>query len=324
MKRLRPSHEPVIDNLPLLVRLQLAVFRGDLLPQFFKTQLHRLRICRRIGVMDGHFVEPAVQEFSFHGRGGGVRQKSLLRLDAQHPQSGLLPRDENVKVERMFGRPSYQFLRSVPPSQSKGRLNDPLGVDGRARESEQHGGQKKRGFAAWLGGKDVHPGSLPRARRFRKPRTTARRGFALIEATMAMSLLSVTGLLLLKLSLNVIHPRQYSLQQVLSDSYLTVERSLAERLPFEDLVSNTSLWPMYPETATTQNVYMGKLPGGKSVYGTLTRTRMPDAENYPIDGGTGTVAINPAAMKIWRVQSIIRYKISDRTYLKSRTVVRSQ
>ncbi len=141
---------------------------------------------------------------------------------------------------------------------------------------------------------------------------------------MAMSLLSVTGLLLLKLSLNVIHPRQYSLQQVLSDSYLTVERSLAERLPFEDLVSNTSLWPMYPETATTQNVYMGKLPGGKSVYGTLTRTRMPDAENYPIDGGTGTVAINPAAMKIWRVQSIIRYKISDRTYLKSRTVVRSQ
>jgi hypothetical protein len=29
-------------------------------------------------------------------------------------------------------------------------------------------------------------------------------------------------------------------------------------------------------------------------------------------------------MKVWRVQSILRFKIADRTYVKSRTLVRAQ
>lgn len=140
---------------------------------------------------------------------------------------------------------------------------------------------------------------------------------------MSLSLLTVAGLILLKLSLNVIHPRQHSLQQVLSDSYLTYERSLAERAPFEDIVSRDSLWPIYPELAT-EEVFIGRLPGGRAVFGDITRTRIPDSDNYPIDGGTGTLASNPAAMKTWRVQSILRYEISERTYVKSRTIVRSQ
>jgi hypothetical protein len=140
---------------------------------------------------------------------------------------------------------------------------------------------------------------------------------------MAMSVLSVVGLLLLKLSLNVIHPRQYSLQQVLSDSYLTFERAHAERIPFESLVAVDSPWPAYPAVAT-EDVEIGKMPGGAPVTGTVIRTRIADAENYPIDGGTGTVNINPAAMKVWRVQSILRFKIADRTYVKSRTLVRAQ
>lgn len=140
---------------------------------------------------------------------------------------------------------------------------------------------------------------------------------------MALSILSVVGLILLKLSLNVIHPRQYTLQQVLSDSYLTFERAKAERIPFEDLVSNTSPWPAYPNIAT-ETVEIGKLPGGTPVTGVISRTKIPDSDNYPIDGGIGTVASNPAAMKIWRVQSILQYDISGRTYVKSRTLVRAQ
>lgn len=140
---------------------------------------------------------------------------------------------------------------------------------------------------------------------------------------MAMSMLSIVGLMLLKLSLNVIHPRQYALQQVLSDSCLTFERARAERIPFETLLGNDSPWPAYPLVAT-ESIVLGKLPGGTAVTGTVHRTRIPDIANYPIDGGAGTVDTNPAAMKIWAVQSILRYQISGRTYVKSRTVVRSQ
>ena len=140
---------------------------------------------------------------------------------------------------------------------------------------------------------------------------------------MALSLLSVVGLMLLKLSLNVVHPRQYALQQILSDSYLTFERAKAERVPFETLVSTTSPWPAYPAVAT-ETVEIGKLPGGRAVTGIVTRTRIADTDNYPIDGGSGTVGSNPAAMKIWKVQSVLRYQISNRTYVKSRTLVRAQ
>ncbi|QTN32955.1 hypothetical protein HZ994_11685 [Akkermansiaceae bacterium] len=161
-----------------------------------------------------------------------------------------------------------------------------------------------------------------RKARLRKPRSL-RRGFALVEATMAMSLLSVVGLFLLKLSLNVIAPRQYSLQQVLSDSHMTFERARAERIPFESLLASNSPWPAYPAFAT-ENVVLGRLPGGTAVSGTVFRTRIADAENYPIDGGSGTVVSNPAAMKVWRVQSILRFEISGRTYVKSRTLVRAQ
>jgi type II secretory pathway pseudopilin PulG len=150
-----------------------------------------------------------------------------------------------------------------------------------------------------------------------------RSGFVLVEATVCLSILAVLGILLLKLSLNVLSPRQWALQQALSDAYLTFERAFAERVPFDELTSVDSPWPAHPLLAT-QNVEIGRLPGGRVVTGTITRTRLADPENYPVDGGTGTTATNPAAMKVWRVQSVLRYEIGGRTYLKSRTVIRSQ
>ena len=74
----------------------------------------------------------------------------------------------------------------------------------------------------------------------------------------------------------------------------------------------------------TTTVEMGKLPGGKPINGVVTRTRFADPNNLPSKGGSGTTVTNPAAMEVWRFQSIIRYKVGGRTYLKSRTVVRSQ
>jgi hypothetical protein len=145
----------------------------------------------------------------------------------------------------------------------------------------------------------------------------------LLEAMLALSILTVIGLTLLKLSLNILHPRQWVMQQAVTDAYMTYERAYAERIPFENLLANNSPWPAQPTVATT-SVEIGRLPGNSTITGTVTRTRMPDTGNYPIDGGNGTVATNPAAMKVWKAQSVLTYQIGGRTYVKSRTVLRSQ
>jgi hypothetical protein len=145
----------------------------------------------------------------------------------------------------------------------------------------------------------------------------------LVEAAISMTLLTVLGLTLLKLSLDVTTPRQWTLQQSITDAYLTFEKSTAQRLPFETLTGAQSQWPAQPSVATS-SVVLGKLPGGKPITGTVTRTRYPDSNNLPAKGGSGTATTNPSGMEVWRFQSIIRYDLGGRTYLKSRTVVRSQ
>jgi hypothetical protein len=145
----------------------------------------------------------------------------------------------------------------------------------------------------------------------------------LIEAGLSLSILTFVGLLCLKLSLNILTPRQWGLQASLTDAYMTYERAFAERIPYDDLVANGSPWPAFPPTVAT-SVEIDRLPGSRPVLGTVTRTRVPDEGNYPIDGGTGTLATNPAAMKVWKVQSIVTYKVGNRNYAKSRTVLRAQ
>lgn len=145
----------------------------------------------------------------------------------------------------------------------------------------------------------------------------------LLEATYAMTFLAGLALVLLKLSINVTAPRQWTLQQTVSDAYLSYEKAWAQRLPLADLLANNSPWPEYP-TKSEVRVEMGRLPGGTPIYGTVIRTRMPDANNYPVDGGSGTLRTNPAGMRVFRFQSLLTYEVGGRKYVKSRTVVRSQ
>jgi hypothetical protein len=153
--------------------------------------------------------------------------------------------------------------------------------------------------------------------------TRARRGMVLVEATMSLSIITLLGLVLLKLSLNILHPRQWVLHQTVTDAYMTYERALAERIPFEDLVGENSPWPVFPNTKTRVET-IGRLPDGKPISGTIIRTRLPDPGNLTSDLGSGTTATNPAAMKVWEAQSVLSYQIGGRSYYKSRTVVRAQ
>ena len=145
----------------------------------------------------------------------------------------------------------------------------------------------------------------------------------LLESMLALSILTVLGLVLLKLSLNVLHPRQWTLQQSITDAYMTYERAVAERIPFENLTAAGSPWPQHPQVSTSR-VEIGRLPGNQPIMATISRTRFPDPGNLYLDGGSGTVATNPAAMKVWKAQSVITYQIGTRSYAKSRTVLRSQ
>lgn len=150
-----------------------------------------------------------------------------------------------------------------------------------------------------------------------------RKGSVLLEATYSLMFLTGLSLILLKLSINVTAPRQWTLQQTVSDAYLTYEKAWAQRLPFADLLATDSPWPEYPAKAEVQ-VELGKLPGGKPITGTVIRTRLPDPNNFPVDGGSGDTSSNPSGMRVFNFQSLLVYSVGERKYVKSRTVVRSQ
>lgn len=149
------------------------------------------------------------------------------------------------------------------------------------------------------------------------------RGSVLLEATYALTFLTGLSLILLKLSINVTAPRQWTLQQTVSDAYLTYEKAWAQRLPFADLLDTDSPWPEFPSKSEAK-VELGKLPGGSPIHGTMIRTRIPDDNNYPVDGGSGTGDTNPSGMRVYKFQSLLTYTVGDRHYVKSRTVIRSQ
>jgi len=159
--------------------------------------------------------------------------------------------------------------------------------------------------------------------RFRKPRCRFAKGFLLLEATLSMLILGIVGILLFQLTMNILYPRQWTMMQVVSGAYMTYERAYAERYPFNELTEEDSPWPMFPNTSTVV-VEMGRLPGGVPIMATVTRTRIPAPGNFPADGGVGTPETNPAAMRIWRLQSVANYQIGGRSYLQARNVIRSQ
>ena len=154
-------------------------------------------------------------------------------------------------------------------------------------------------------------------------RKVVRRGSVLIEATAALGILSVVALMLLKGTISILAPRQWTLVQNVSDSYLTYEKAYAQRIDFEDLTGADSPWPIYP-AKDESTVNLGVLPGGRTLSANLIRTRIPDSNNLPAFGGSGTTATNPTELQAWKLQSHITYSVSGREYVKSRTVVRTQ
>lgn len=316
VKRHGAGREVILDEPVLPVGRERAVFGGKFLLQLVELGLHRVRARLGIAVVDRQFEEPSAVEPSLQSLGSRIGQIPFSRGNLQDAKRGLISGQRDVNIQGMSGSPINQLFRSIAPAQAEGWLQNSLATGPGSPEPQGEDGECQ----VPDGGE--HGGRLPFFRRSRKP-AGVRRGSVLIETTIAMTMLSILGLALLKLSLNVTAPRQWTLQQTVTDAYMTFEKASAQRQSFDQLTSANSLWPVYPTMATT-TVEMGRLPGGRVINGVVTRTRFADPNNLPSKGGTGTSLTNPASMEVWRFQSIIRYQVAGRSYLKSRTVVRSQ
>ena len=154
------------------------------------------------------------------------------------------------------------------------------------------------------------------------PRLRAgQRAFSLVEITLAVALLTAVSVMLLKASIQISAMQSSAAMQSLTDAYLSRETALASRLPFEDLVSAESPWPLYPESSVTE-VMIGRYPGGREIRVSLIRSRDPDLNNLDTSGGAGTLLTNPARSEAWKARSIISYQVAGRDYHKARTILR--
>lgn len=149
------------------------------------------------------------------------------------------------------------------------------------------------------------------------------RAVALIEVTVGLGALVGLSILLLKASMSATVAQRWTVIQGMTDSYMTRETAISKRVPFADIVSTTSRWPIYP-AHSVETVEIGRLPGGIPVTATIRRTRIADENNFWSGEGLGTSQTNPAKMEIWRLQSLLSYELGGRNYVKSRTVVRSR
>ena len=146
----------------------------------------------------------------------------------------------------------------------------------------------------------------------------------LIEVTAALLTLLILSMLLLKSYVIVAGAQRWTIGQGMTDSFVARESALGKRVPFSDITATAgSPWPTSPAVSTS-TVTVGVMPGGIPLTATLRRTKQPDPNNLPEDGGSGTVATNPSKMESWQLRSYLSYELAGRTYVKARTTVRSQ
>lgn len=157
---------------------------------------------------------------------------------------------------------------------------------------------------------------------FRHSRAQRRvRAIAIVETTIGLGALVVVSLMLLKASITATTMQRWTVIQGMTDAYMTRETAIAKRVPFSEIVDANSRWPIYPNVDTL-TVEIGRLPGGIPITAEVTRTRIPDDNNFYTAAGNGDINTNPSKMEIWRLQSLLTYELGGREYVKSRTVVR--
>jgi hypothetical protein len=137
----------------------------------------------------------------------------------------------------------------------------------------------------------------------------------LIEVSMALALTAALALVIMRASLLAISGNQWTIMQTLTDAYLSRESALSNRLPFADLTSAQSSWPeLTDDPVPEQTVALGRVAGGQAVNGTLKRFRTAEVASNNVE----------ATLTVWRLHSILSYRIGSQEYVKSRSTLRLQ
>jgi hypothetical protein len=146
-------------------------------------------------------------------------------------------------------------------------------------------------------------------------RRWSRRGSVLVEASIALGAATLLSLLMMKATLLAIGGNDWTTMQTLTDSIITRETAMANRMPFADITSGGSLWPDVSQgVPASVSVELGKIMGGKAISGELTRFRVNEAD-----------ASDPEVnLAVWRLHSVIKYKVGEHEYVKSSSTLRSQ
>lgn len=139
-------------------------------------------------------------------------------------------------------------------------------------------------------------------------------GSLLIEVSVALFLTSALALIMMRASLLAISGNQWTIMQTLTDAYLSRESALSIRLPFADLTGTLSAWPdIAADPVPEQTVTLGRVAGGQAVQGTLQRFRTAEV---------ASAAESP--LTVWRLHSVLSYRVGSQEYLKSRSTLRLQ
>lgn len=142
------------------------------------------------------------------------------------------------------------------------------------------------------------------------------RGSLLLEVSVALGAAAMLALMLMKASLLAVSGNQWTSLQTLSDAVLTRETALANRIPFASITAENSLWKDATVTVPTQTetIVMGRQLGGVPVTGKLIRFRVNASD--PL--------VPEVNLSVWRLHSILRYKVGEHEYVKSCSTMRVQ
>ncbi len=174
------------------------------------------------------------------------------------------------------------------------------------------------------------------------------RGSFLIETTISLFVLVAVAIVLLDGSMNILKPRVWVMKTNLVDAYLSQEIATMNSVGMDQIKAGTSGWgsgssstAASANAVTVNNVVAGKMPGftagtgnGRDYTVTVKRIRIiPEIDGTTItnvstapnfDTSSGALALADMGINCYELQTHVTYVISGKTYVKTRSLIRTE